>query len=88
MKIKHGFVKKKVGDVDVVVAVGDRSVGFNALITLNTSASFLWDLLVSGATKEELLAAMLEKYDIDEATAKADIIAFLKKANDAGVLDD
>lgn len=86
MKIKEGFVKKSVGGVEVVVATGEASADFNAMITLNGSGAFLWSLLENETTEDALLAAMLEKYDVDEATAKRDISAFIKKAKDAGVV--
>ncbi len=88
MKIKEGFIKRTVGGSDVVVAVGEASVAFNAMISLNGSASLLWSLLENGATEEQLLAAILEKYDVDEATAKRDISAFLDKMRSSGCLDE
>ena len=87
MKIKDGFIKKNVGGVDVVVAVGEASVNFNAMITLNGTGAFLWSLLEKDTTEKELLDAMLEKYDIDEQTAKKDIAAFLAKARSAGLIE-
>ena len=87
MKIKEGFIKKNVGGADVVVAVGEASVGFNAMITLNGSAAYLWTLLENEVTEEELVTAMTEKYDIDADTARKDISAFLDKARSAGVIE-
>ncbi len=87
MKIKEGFIKKNVGGAEVVVAVGEASVGFNAMITLNGSAAYLWTLLENEVTEEELVAAMTEKYDIDADTARKDITVFLDKARSAGVIE-
>ena len=87
MKIKEGFLKKNVGGVDIVVAVGEASLNFNAMITLNGSASFLWSLLENETTPEELVCAMIDKYDIDEETARKDIEAFLVKARSAGIIE-
>jgi hypothetical protein len=87
MKIKEGFVKKNVGGTDIVVAVGEASLDFNAMITLNGSGAFLWSLLENDVTEEELVSAMVEKYDIDKETAKKDISAFLNTAKGAGVIE-
>lgn len=88
MKIKKGFIKRSVGGTEVVVPVGEASAHFNAMITLNGSGSFLWSMLEQGASEQELLKGMLDKYDVGEETALRDIHAFLEKARSAGVLDE
>lgn len=88
MKIKDGFIKRTVGGSDIVVAVGDAAISFNAMISLNGTASLLWSLLEKGATEEQLLSAVLDQYDVDQATAKRDIDLFLDKARTSGFLDE
>ena len=87
MKIKNGFIKSTVNNVQVAVPVGDTAEKFNAMITLNSTAAFLWDLLEKDRTQDELVAALLEKYDIDEQIAKRDVNAFIEKAKGAGILE-
>ena len=87
MKIKEGFIKKNIGGVEVVVAVGEASVGFNSMITINSTGAFLWSLLENDISVEELTAAMLEKYDVDEVKAKQDVEAFVAKAKNAGIIE-
>ena len=87
MKIKEGFIKKNVGGAEVVVAVGEASLNFNAMITLNGPAAFLWTLLENDTTEDELVNAMTEKYDIDAETARKDIVAFIDKAKNAGIIE-
>ena len=87
MKIKEGFIRRNIGGNDVVVAVGKASVNFNAMINLNSTGALLWSLLEKEATEAELVDALLDKYDIDEATAKRDVDAFLFKARSAGIIE-
>ena len=79
MKIKQGYIMKKLGTGYVVVTVGQASKDFNGMIRLNPAGAFLWDSIQAGkSTKEQLIQAMLERYDdLDEATAKADLDEFL-----------
>lgn len=86
MKIKDGFMLRKVGSETVVVATGVASVGFNGIIRLNGTGEFLWGLLGQDTTEDALIAAMLEEYDIDEATAKKDIAAFVGRLKEADLL--
>lgn len=87
MKIKNGFVLEPVGGAYIAVAVGDEAVSSNALIRMNGTGAFLWQLLSSADhTEESLLSAMLDEYEVTEDIAKRDIAAFVKKLSDAGLL--
>lgn len=88
MKTKKGFMLRSVGGRNVVVAIGKASEEFNGLITLNESGAFLWKLLQNGTTYDDMLAAMLGEYDVDEATAREGIDAFLDIAKDANLLEE
>ena len=79
MKIKNGFIIKKLSPGYVVVTVGQASKEFNGMIRMNPAGAFLWKSIQDGAdTREKLIQAMLERYeDLDETTAKADLDEFL-----------
>ena len=83
MKIKDGFILREVAGSFIVVAVGSAVKDFNGIINLNETGAFLWKILESGATKEELLKKMLEEYDVNEETARQDIDAFINKLQEA-----
>ena len=87
MKIRNGFILRKVGEQNVVVAVGEASRSFNGIIRLNDSGRYLWEKLQSGTTEQELLQTMLNDFDIDESTASKDISAFIAKLEEAGLLE-
>ena len=86
MKIKDGFILRKVADQYIAVAVGEQSVNFNAMVTVNETGAFLWDRLKNETTEKELLGALLAEYDVDEETAKADISEFLEKLREGNLL--
>lgn len=83
MKIKDGFVLREVAGSYIVVAVGEAVKNFNGIINLNETGAFLWKILESGATKEELVAKLLEEYDVDEKTAAEDVGKFINKLSEA-----
>ncbi len=86
MKIVEGFILKNIADTFVVVPLGTNTVSFRSIISLNETGAFLWSQLENEITKDQLLEAMLNEYDIDEATATADIEAFIEKLTEAGLL--
>ena len=79
MKIKEGFIIKKLGIGYIVVTVGDASMDFNGLIRLNETGAFLWQSIQDGAdSREKLIQAMLDRYeDLDQEIAKKDLDEFL-----------
>lgn len=87
MKIANGFRLMSIAGENVVVPLGVKTVRFNAMITLNNSGAFLWQQLQEEKTEEELLNAMLQEYEIDEATASEDIKKFITKLKEAEILE-
>ena len=79
MRIKDGYIIKKLGIGYVVVTVGEASKDFNGLIRLNPSGAFLWQSIQDGAdTRKKLIDAMINHYDdLDETTAGKDLDEFL-----------
>lgn len=87
MKIKKDFITRTIAGETVVVPTGEAAVHLNGMITLNETAAFIWNFLQETHTKEELLAAMLEEFDVDEADALADIEGFTGALLEQGMLE-
>ncbi len=88
MKIKENFMLRKVADCFVVVPIGAAVSEFNGMINLNEAGAFLWQLLENDTTEEAVVKAMLEQYDVDEATAKADVARFVAQLKDAALIEE
>ena len=80
MRIKEGYIIRKLGIGYIVVTVGDASDDFNGLIRLNEPGAFLWQSIMDGMdTKQKLVDAMVRRYDgLDEKTAEKDLGEFLE----------
>ena len=87
MKIKDGFMLRQFGEDYIVVAVGDDAEDFNKLITLNSVGAYIYNLLNNDMTHEEIVSAVLDKYDADRKTVENDINIFLADAKKAGLID-
>jgi len=88
MKTKKGFMLRSVGGRHVVVAIGKASEEFNGLIKLNETGAFLWKQLEKGTTYDDMLSALLNEYEVDEATARQGIDAFIETAKNANLIED
>ncbi|MGM9681433.1 MAG: PqqD family protein [Eubacteriales bacterium] len=88
MKIKEGFVRKTIAGSEVILAVGDAAEKFNGTITLNGSGKLLWTALEQGTDADSLVKLILDRYQIDETTAKADVEKFLATLRKYSILDE
>lgn len=86
MRVKEDFFLKRIAGMQVVVPVGTENVNFQGMITLNETGAFLWELLTEERSKDKLIAALLEEYDVTEEKAAADIDRFIAKLQEADLL--
>lgn len=86
MKIREGFILRKIGSEYMAVAVGKARKDFNGLVRMNETGKFLWDALKTEKTEEELIACLRAEYEVDEEKAGQDIRVFLEKLKGAEIL--
>lgn len=87
MKIKEGFILRKVGIQYVVAATGKASEHFNGMMRLNESGAFAFRLMQQGITEEELTIRLMEEYEVSEETARKDVAAFTAALREADALE-
>ena len=87
MKIKEGFVVRKVMGNNVVIATGAQSKKFHGMVKLNDTAAEIWGYLSSGMDVETICKTMLEKYDVDESLLRADVKKTIKTLIDQGFVE-
>ena len=87
MKISEGYLLRTVAGKNIVVSIGDN-VNFNGMITLNDTGVFFWNLLQKDTSKEEMLKAVLQEYDVTSEEASDDIDKFIEKLKAAKILED
>ena len=85
LKLKDGFILRQIAGETMVIPSG-AELDLNMMITLNETGCFLWERLQNGTTEEALVAALLEEYDVDEATARKQVVKFVEKLNGHGFL--
>ena len=87
MKIKEGFILRKVGIQYVVAATGKASENFNGMMRLNESGAFAFRLMQQGITEEELVSRIVGEYDVSEEAARRDAQKFLAALGEADALE-
>lgn len=87
MKIKNDFLKRTIAGECVVVPVGNTALTFNGLISLNEVGEFLWDHLLEDTTFDQLIAEIMEEYDVEEETARQDALEFVNRLKAASIIE-
>jgi hypothetical protein len=72
---------RDVGDELLVLELGSATY-----FSVNDSGIVLWNALLDGATKEELVAQLMKEFDVDDAGAKAAVDEFVDELNGRGLL--
>lgn len=87
MKLKEGFIFRKIAGDNVVVPIGQQISEFNGLIKLNDSGAFLWNILKEGSSKEELVDKLQEEYEVDRDFAENDVEKFIQILKERDMLE-
>ena len=88
MKLNSDFVLRRVVDSAVLVPFGQKMIDFTSLLSLNKVGAFLAELLQEETTTEALVAAVVERFDVDADTATKDVKAFLEQLSANGALEE
>lgn len=88
MKLKYNFVTNEVADKIVAVAVGGDLEKFNGFIKMNDTDAYIFNMLKSDVTEEEIVAAMKKDYeDAAEEEIRETVSEFVGKLKEADVLE-
>ena len=73
---------------NIVAAEGLQNINFNKLLSLNESAAYLWQELVSKEfTQEDMAELLIARYGIDKKLAMTDSANLMKSWVEVGVAE-
>ena len=88
MKAKQGFVLRNVVDEFILMPTGDNIGKFNGTVLLNEVSAFVWEKLQNPMSRDDLLRAILDEFEVEKAVASADLNALLKTLLEYGVIEE
>lgn len=86
MRIKDELILKEIAGEFVVVPVGSLTVDMRCMIKLNETGAFLWRQLMDEKSRDELIAALLDEYEVSADKAAADVDTFVGLLTDNQLL--
>lgn len=88
MKTKKGFNLRTVCGENIIVAEGLDNIDFSRIINLNESAAFLWKNIQEKDFDVDTLTSLITtEYDVDEQTARQDVVKLIDEWDKAGLID-
>lgn len=74
-----GQISREIGGEYFLAPIGKTVYDANGIFALNELGRFIWEILPDAEDADDILGRVLETYNVDADTARADIQAFLKK---------
>ncbi len=68
------------------VPVGEAAKRFSGMIRMNRTGKRIFELLMESKDQDGAVRQLMEEYEVDEATARANVRSILDKLQGAGVL--
>lgn len=87
LQIKEGYILRPFLDKWVAVYVGEGEE-HPPMFTMNKTGAFLWERLQTPTTREQLLQAMLDRYEVTEELADQQLNQFLSKLKEKEILEE
>lgn len=87
MKIKDEYVLRTVAGQNIVIPPEDKAAVLRGAFTLNETGAFIWRTLETGSTRDGLINALCESYEIDAVTAAQSVDKMLAAFERYGVLE-
>ena len=88
MKTKPGFILREMCGENIITGEGLEHINFNKLISLNSTAAFLWNEVVDkDFTVESMAQLLVDEYGIDMELALTDSAALCQSWIEAGIAE-
>ena len=87
MKAKEGFVLRNIAGEKILMPTGDNIGKFKGTVLLNDVSAFIWEKMQNPVSKEDLIAAILDEFEVEESVASKDLDNLLATFEEMGVIE-
>ncbi len=87
MKIKEGFVIRKIGEEHIVFPIDVNINSFKGTVVLNEVSAFVFKKLKNPICFDDLLKFVLKEFSVEKAVAEKDLKELIENFADMGILE-
>ena len=89
MKTVDGFTLRRIANEKILVPEGMNLVNYNKMISLNSTAAFLWEQVEGKEfTAQDLEKLLLDNYEVTPEIVRTDVQNIIASFKEAGVITD
>lgn len=89
MRIKKGFIMRQLLGEKIVYGEGLEQIDFNKIVSLNTSAAYIWEHISNREFDlETIVDLLLDRYDIERSVALQDARRLLDDWISIGLIEE
>ncbi len=88
MKASSRFIYRTVAGEHLLIPTGEAAQKIRGLIALSESGAVLYALLRDGCTRQALVNALTQEYEVDAQEAARDVDAFLEQMRQMQLLEE
>ena len=82
------IVTRKTGNEYVLVPVANNIADMTSVYTLNETGAFIWELIDGKKSVEEIIEAVIDKYDVDREKATKDVFSLIDDMKNYLIIQD
>ena len=83
---KNNVVSREIAGEELMIPVRGSLADMQKLFVREGAASFSWSLLDGEHTLNDVLAKIIEEYDVAPEVAESDLLAYIEELKDAGLV--
>jgi len=86
MKIRDGVILRTVAGTNVITPA-EANDAFDGILSVNSTGTFIFNLLQNEATREDIINGIVGAYDVDYSVAAEDVDAFIEKLASCNLIE-
>ncbi|MBP3391373.1 MAG: PqqD family protein [Clostridia bacterium] len=86
MKLKDGVIISQVENEYVAVFAGEAGKACSGMMRMNKVSAFIMERLQQETDEAQLVAALLERYEVSEEDARKSVLFVIDQVNKAGIM--
>lgn len=88
MKTSNEFIMREITGEYVLVPIGKRALTFQGLVTMNEVGALIWEMMEKESDIDQIVSGILDEYEVDEQTARKDVLDFIGFLKDCQIIED
>ena len=88
MKLKSDYVLREIAGDYVLVPTGEAVAKYNGLFGVSEVGARILELLPECKDEAQIASKIVEEYEVDEATARADVAEFISSLREKEIIED